>query len=68
MASQRNGTTYIGVTNDLYRRVYEHRERLHAGFSKKHGITRLVYYEQFADVRDAIQREKQLKNGGVRGN
>jgi putative endonuclease len=61
MASQRNGTIYIGVTNDLYRRVYEHREKLYAGFSEKYETDRLVYYEQFADVRDAIKREKQLK-------
>jgi putative endonuclease len=61
MASQKNGTIYIGVSNDLYRRVFEHREKLYAGFSKKHRTTRLVYYEQFADVRDAIYREKQLK-------
>jgi putative endonuclease len=61
MTSQKNGTIYIGVTNDLYRRAHEHREKLYAGFSKKHRTTHLVYYEQFADVRDAIQREKQLK-------
>ena len=61
MASQKNGTTYIGVTNDLYRRIHEHREKLYAGFSKQHQTTRLVHYEQYADVRDAIRREKQLK-------
>ncbi|MEP7349233.1 MAG: GIY-YIG nuclease family protein [Sphingorhabdus sp.] len=61
MASQKNGTTYIGVTNDLYRRTYEHREKMHSGFSKEKRTTRLVYYEQYADVRDAIVREKQLK-------
>ncbi len=61
MASQKNGTTYIGMTNDLYRRVHEHREKLYTGFSKQNRTTRLVYYEQYADVRDAIKREKQLK-------
>ena len=61
MASQKNGTTYIGMTNDLYRRVHEHREKLYAGFSKQNRTIRLVYYEQYADVRDAKQREKQLK-------
>jgi putative endonuclease len=61
MASQKNGTTYIGVTNDLFRRVHEHREKLIQGFSSKNRTTRLVHYEQYADVRDAISREKQLK-------
>jgi putative endonuclease len=61
MASQKNGTTYIGMTNDLFRRVHEHRDKLYSGFSKDNSTTRLVYYEQYADVRDAIKREKQLK-------
>ena len=61
MASQKNGTTYIGMTNDLYRRVHEHREKVCTGFSKQNRTTKLVYYEQYADVRDAIKREKQLK-------
>jgi putative endonuclease len=61
MASQKNGTIYIGVTNDLYRRAHEHREYLYPGFSKENRTTRLVYYEQYVDVRDAIKREKQLK-------
>jgi putative endonuclease len=61
MASQRKGTTYIGVTNDLVRRVYEHREGIRPGFSNHYTVKRLVYYETYADVRDAIKREKQLK-------
>ena len=61
MASQKNGTIYIGVTNDLYRRAHEHREKLYPGFSEEKRTTRLVYYEQYVDVRDAIKREKQLK-------
>ena len=61
MTNQNNGTTYIGMTNDLFRRVHEHREKLYAGFSKQNGTIKLVYYEEFADVRDAIQREKRLK-------
>ena len=61
MASQKNGTIYVGVTNDLYRRAHEHREKLYPGFSKEKRTTRLVYYEQYVDVRDAIKREKQLK-------
>ncbi len=61
IASQKDGTTYIGVTNDLPRRMQEHKEGLVPGFSKKYRVVRLVYYEQYADVRDAIAREKQLK-------
>ena len=61
MASQRNGTTYIGVTNDLLRRVHQHRENLLPGFSSKYRTNRLAYYEQYQDVRNAITREKQLK-------
>lgn len=61
MASHRNGTTYIGVTNNLERRVYEHREKLFKGFSSTYQTNKLVYYEPHADVRDAIKREKLLK-------
>ena len=61
MANQRDGTIYIGVTNNLARRVYEHREKLFRGFSSTYDTNRLAYYEPYADVRDAIKREKQLK-------
>ncbi|NQS97236.1 MAG: GIY-YIG nuclease family protein [candidate division Zixibacteria bacterium] len=61
MANKRNGTLYIGVTGDLMRRVYEHKEGLIEGFSKKYGTKILVYYEEFTDIRDAITREKQMK-------
>lgn len=52
---------YIGVTNGLERRVFEHQHKLVAGFTSKYNVTRLVYYEDFGDIRDAIAREKQLK-------
>ena len=61
LASERNGTLYIGVTSDLVRRVYEHREKVFAGFTKQHSIARLVYFEQYDAIYDALQREKNLK-------
>jgi putative endonuclease len=60
-ASRRNGTLYIGVTNDLARRVWEHREGLAEGFTKDYGIKRLVYFETFEDINAAIHREDRLK-------
>jgi putative endonuclease len=61
LASKLGGTLYIGVTNDLVRRVYEHRMGLADGFTKKYGIHRLVYFEPYSDIESAIQREKRLK-------
>jgi len=61
LASKRNGTLYIGVTNDLTRRVWEHREGLVPGFTKKYGVKTLVYYETYDDINAAIHREKRLK-------
>ena len=61
MASGRNGTLYTGVTNDLARRVWEHREGLLPGFTRQYGCKLLVWYEEFFDMRDAIQREKNIK-------
>ena len=52
---------YIGVTNDLERRLFEHRQKLIPGFTSKYNVTRLVYFERFGEIRDAIAREKQLK-------
>ena len=61
MASQRNGTLYIGVTNDLVRRVYEHREGMIDGFTKRHGLKTLLFFEPHDSIEAAIQREKSLK-------
>ena len=62
LASRRNGTLYIGVTSDLLGRMEQHREGIGSAFVKKYGVYRLVHVEQFASPREAIQREKQLKN------
>ena len=59
--TNKSRTLYVGVTNDLQRRVYEHKNKLIEGFTKKYNITRLVYYEPMNDVRVAIAREKQIK-------
>ena len=61
MASRRNGTLYVGVTNDIARRAYEHRNGLGAAFTRKYGVTQLVWCEHYADINEAIAREKQLK-------
>jgi putative endonuclease len=63
--TNRSGTLYTGVTNNLMRRVFEHKHHLIEGFTKKYNITRLIYYEVTDDVRLAIRREKQIK-GWVR--
>lgn len=60
-ASGQHGTLYVGITNDLVRRTWEHREGLADGFTKKYGVKRLVWYEQYSDPAAAIKREKQLK-------
>lgn len=61
IATNQSRTLYIGVTNDLERRMWEHREKLGSTFAARYNVTRLVYFERFADIRDAIAREKQLK-------
>jgi putative endonuclease len=55
-------TLYVGVTNNFERRIYEHKHKLKDGFTKKYNLTKLVYFEMFNDINDAINREKQLKN------
>jgi putative endonuclease len=61
LASKIGGTLYVGVTNDLVRRVYEHREKLADGFTKKYDVSKLVYYEAHTDVEAATIREKRMK-------
>ena len=61
LASGRNGTLYIGVTNNLERRMYEHQHGMVPGFTKRYGVTKLVHFEQTELVESAIAREKQLK-------
>ena len=61
LASDRNGTLYVGVTNDLARRVYEHRNDLIEGFTKRYGVHRLVWFEVHGDINEAILREKRIK-------
>jgi len=63
MTNKHNTVLYTGVTNDLKRRSYEHREKLVEGFTKKYNLTKLVYYEIFRDANSAIMREKQIKGG-----
>ncbi|MBE9541628.1 MAG: GIY-YIG nuclease family protein [Proteobacteria bacterium] len=63
MTNKNNTVLYTGITNDLKRRVYEHKEKLVDGFTKKYNVTKLVYYEVFEDPENAILREKQIKAG-----
>ena len=61
LASERNGTLYIGMTSNLQKRAWEHKNDLIEGFTKKYGVHRLVYYELHQDMMSAITREKQMK-------
>ncbi|MDJ0676927.1 MAG: GIY-YIG nuclease family protein [Calothrix sp. MO_167.B42] len=63
MTNNYNTVLYTGVTNDLQRRIYEHKSKLIEGFTKKYNITKLVYYEIYEDAYTAISREKQIKGG-----
>lgn len=62
VASRPGGTLYVGVTRDLIRRIFEHRNKLVGGFTKRYGVTRLVYFEEHATALAAIQREKNIKH------
>jgi len=61
MTNKANMVLYTGVTNDLKRRVYDHKEKLFDGFTKKYNVVKLVYYEVFKTIESAIKREKQIK-------
>ena len=61
MAKERNSTFYVGITSDLSKRIWEHKNEVADGFTKKYGIKNLVYYEIFDDPENAIKREKRLK-------
>lgn len=63
MTNKNNTVLYTGVTNNLQKRVYQHKEKLVDGFTKKYNINKLVYYEVFGDIYGAISREKQIKAG-----
>jgi putative endonuclease len=63
LSNKRHGTLYIGVTSDLISRVWQHKYKITAGFSAKYNLTKLVYFEMFEDMYEAISREKQLKAG-----
>ena len=62
LSRKKNGTLYIGVTNDLERRMFEHKNKLVSGFTAKYNVNKLMYFEDFQYVNDALKREKQLKN------
>jgi len=62
MTNRPNGTLYLGVTSNLRRRVWEHREGVVAGFTKSYGLKRLVYFEEHSSISGAIQREKNMKH------
>lgn len=61
--NKRNETLYTGVTSDLKKRVYEHKNKLTEGFTSKYDVDKLGYYEEYNDIKNAIEREKQIKDG-----
>lgn len=67
LATRKNGPIYVGVTNDLHRRVFEHKTHAIKGFTAKYNIDRLVYFAIFESIETAIAREKKLNDGGANG-
>ncbi|AYA35589.1 GIY-YIG nuclease family protein [Hymenobacter oligotrophus] len=63
LTNQNHMVLYVGVTNDLGRRVTEHRSGVHQGFTKRYNVTKLIYFEEYTDINAAIAREKQFKSG-----
>lgn len=63
MTSQQNTVLYTGVTNNLIRRVWEHKEKIYKGFTAKYNVSKLVYFEEYPEITAAIAREKQIKGG-----
>ncbi|MDX9893747.1 MAG: GIY-YIG nuclease family protein [Patescibacteria group bacterium] len=63
LTNKTNQVLYIGVTNNLKRRIYEHQNKLNPGFTKKYNVNKLIYFEQYPSAHEAISREKQLKGG-----
>ena len=61
--NKRNGTLYTGVTSDLKKRVYQHKNKIIEGFTSKYDVDKLAYYEEYTDIKNAIEREKQIKAG-----
>lgn len=62
LANKKNGTIYVGITSDLIKRIYEHKNKLINGFSRKYNLTNLVYYEVHDNIEEATNRERQIKN------
>lgn len=63
LTNQRNSVLYTGATSDLEKRIYEHKSKIIAGFTKKYNVNKVVYYEIFNNIDEAIKREKQIKSG-----
>lgn len=63
LTNKNNSVIYVGVTSDLVKRVYQHKTKAYKGFTAKYNCNKLVYFEEFSDVNQAITREKQLKSG-----
>jgi len=61
LTNKKNNVLYTGVTNNLYRRIYEHKNKLISGFTVKYNVSKLIYYEVYDNIEDAIQREKNIK-------